>query len=60
MYFNHIGSRLSTETSSELAERAPDLHFNHIGSRLSTETTPEPVFGEQPPPFQPHRLTVEH
>ena len=38
-YFNHIGSRLSTETLVVAAlSIVLGAHFNHIGSRLSTET----------------------
>ena len=36
--FNHIGSRLSTETPGHGVGRARAANFNHIGSRLSTET----------------------
>ena len=39
MHFNHIGSRLSTETRGNSPRRfAARSYFNHIGSRLSTET----------------------
>ena len=38
-YFNHIGSRLSTETPCGAGYTLRrGLYFNHIGSRLSTET----------------------
>ena len=36
--FNHIGSRLSTETRPRSRCGTGFLNFNHIGSRLSTET----------------------
>mgnify|MGYP005851958761 CR=1 FL=1 len=61
-HFNHIGSRLSTETLEKchlLVALRDD--FNHIGSRLSTETSAIGVIQKlRPGRFQPHRLTVEH
>ena len=60
VYFNHIGSRLSTETPVKIERRTPRGNFNHIGSRLSTETADRLGVVGRMEVFQPHRLTVEH
>mgnify|MGYP005848524405 CR=1 FL=1 len=59
--FNHIGSRLSTETLPPFPGGLFSAsYFNHIGSRLSTETMCPGTLIFDHQQFQPHRLTVEH